>query len=30
MARAGNKIRIPLPERNTLELLPQVKPTADN
>jgi len=29
MAKSGNKIRIPLPEKKALELLLKVKPTAD-
>jgi hypothetical protein len=29
MAKPGNKIHIPLPENRALELLLQVKPTAD-
>jgi hypothetical protein len=29
MSRPGNKIRIPLPEKDALSLLLKVKPTAD-
>jgi len=29
MAKPGNKIRIPLPEKKALELLLRVKPTPD-
>lgn len=29
MSNPGNKIRIPIPEKKALELLLQVKPTAD-
>jgi hypothetical protein len=29
MAKAGNKIRIPLPEKRVLDLLLKVKPTAE-